>query len=391
MKKILLALIIALNALYVFANEEVIKITGGPYIMCADSDPVIVWTTNKPALSWVEISADTDEHFYAKKRPQYFNSPLGKKRIGTLHQITIPNLERGKKYQYRIFSKEVLKQKGIVTFYGQVASSAVYRVKPLSFVLPKKDTKSITFSVVNDIHADSKRLEKLLKFIDEKSEFLVLNGDMVSAMHNENQILDGFLSTSAKAAAEKEIPIFFARGNHETRGEFSEEFLNYFPTTTGKPYYAFTAGSVFFIFLDGGEDKPDNDIEYFDTADFDKYRADQAKWLKNILESPECKAAKARVVITHIPPSWGSWHGSVHFREQFMDVLNNGKIDVIISAHLHQHKFYPANTTGFNMPNIVNSNMELMNITIDENNIKIKFISTEGKEAFPELNLPIKK
>ena len=45
-------------------------------------------------------------------------------------------------------------------------------------------------------------------------------------------------------------------------------------------YYTFRHGPAFFVVLDCGEDKPDNDIEYSGLADFDRYRATAADWLK---------------------------------------------------------------------------------------------------------------
>ena len=38
---------------------------------------------------------------------------------------------------------------------------------------------------------------------------------------------------------------------------------------------------------------------------------------------------------------------------------------------------------GLNVPNIVNSNMEAMKISADKSEIRVEFITPEGKEARP--------
>ena len=371
-------------AVAVLAQQEKIKITHGPYLHnVGENSATIVWTTNQPAVSWVEIAPNDGSHFYAKEREKFFDSPLGKKQITKLHRITVDSLSPATTYNFRVFSREVLKRgDNNKTFYGDVASTAVYKVEPLKFKTLDASKKDVKFSVVNDIHADFKRLEALLKHAPKDADFLVLNGDMVSQMESEDQIMKGFVDTLVDFT-KSSMPLFFARGNHESRGNFSEEFINYFPTPTGKPYYTFRQGKVFFIVLDGGEDKPDSDIEYFGTANFDKYRSDQAKWLQSVVNSQEYKSAPVRIVITHIPPAWGSWHGSVDFKKKFATILNGADVDVILSGHLHEHEFYPASSSGFEAPNVVNSNTDIMNVSVNSEEIKIDFIGADGKPSHP--------
>lgn len=50
---------------------------------------------------------------------------------------------------------------------------------------------------------------------------------MVSVFNEENHIFDGFMDTATKLFA-SEIPMYYTRGNHETRGAFATEFQRYF-------------------------------------------------------------------------------------------------------------------------------------------------------------------
>lgn len=383
---------------FVFSAEKAEKfaITGGPYVHAPDGGSAeIVWTTNRPAISWVETAPDDGTHFYAVERPRFFNSPMGKKLVGTVHRVSLKNISEPTRY--RVTSAEVVSRSGERVDYGAYAGSDVYRKSPLLLKPSPKGVKSVKFAVVNDIHADSKRLAALLSHAPKDAEFLVLNGDMLSRMDSERQIFGGFMDEVVKYT-NGEIPVFFARGNHETRGEFSEEFLKYFPTPTGRPYYSFKWGPAAFALLDAGEDKPDSDIEYYGTANFDAYRAEQAEWFKNLIRSDGFKNAPVKIIVVHVPPSWGAWHGSLHFRKLFMPLINESGAAVILSGHLHTFDparnrlpFYPADRNGINVPNVVNSNMDLMAVSASPEKVEISFTSPDGGKPREDISIEIPK
>lgn len=379
------ALLFAAFFLNAAEKTEKFVITEGPYLQkYAADEATVVWTTNRPSVSWVETAPDDSTHFYAQERPKTFNSPMGKKQIGTVHFVKLSNLKTP--VRYRIISQEVVARNGIRVDYGDTSSSKVYNAEPFLIKPMDNSVKKVKFAVVNDIHADSQTLRNLLAHAPVDINFLVLNGDMVSSMESEAQIFKGFMHDVAEYA-KGALPIYFVRGNHESRGEFSESFMQYFPTVTGSPYYSFKWGSAYFVCLDTGEDKPDSDIEYYGTADFDNYRKAQAEWFKKLMQTPEFKNAPIKIVIVHVPPSWGGWHGSLHFRNLFRPLFNEAGIDIILSAHLHKNVFYPAGTAGFNAPNIVNSNNELMTIEADTDKIDITFTDVNGKQARDKITL----
>src|SRR5690606_7179208 len=108
-------------------------------------------------------------------------------------------------------------------------------------------------------------------------------------------------------------------------------------------YFAFTRGPVFFVALDTGEDKTDDDDAYHGMAQFDLFREKQAAWLKDVLQSDEAKRALYRVVIMHIPPYHsGDWHGTMHCRRVFGPVLAEGNVGVVISGHTHRYGIHTA-------------------------------------------------
>ena len=356
-------------------------INHGPYLVnMTDSSVEIIWTTSMPCLSWVEIAPDDGTHFYAAERKQYFDSPYGQKRIGNFHRIRIDGLTAGTRYRYRIFSTEVLHQKYPQCHYGRTFSTKVYRADPPSFKTFNPSAKSVRFVMVNDIHQDAERMKALLSPAIGNVDFILLNGDMLNHIPSEDKIFEAFMDGLVKQT-NSSIPIVFARGNHETRGDSSESFMKYFPTPTGKPYFSFKVGGVLFVVLDSGEDKPDSDIEYSNRANFDEFRQKQMQWLKTLVESPKFKSEKCKILICHIPPAWGKWHGSLHFRNLFSPLLSKKNFSLILSGHLHNEKdlLLEADKDGISIPNVVNGNMQAADVEISERKIDISFRNVKGE------------
>ena len=363
-------------------SAQAVKIIHGPYLQAVtDTEATIMWVTDTKALSWVEIAPDDGTNFYHVERPKFYQTYLGKRVYGTVHQIRITGLEPGKKYRYSTSSKEVVGMEGHRVTYGHVATTKVYG-KNFNNIFSTLDSskKNLKFIVLNDIHAKQEKLEALLNtYEDGKTDMVFFNGDMVSMVPTESILFEGFVDAAVRRFA-NQVPFYLVRGNHETRGLFATSYLTYFPTTTGKPYYTIKQGDTFFIVLDGGEDKPDSCLEYYETADYDTYRKEEAEWLKKIVDSEECKSAKYRVVLMHMPPIGGKnmWHGPKHAGECFFPILNNANITVMLSGHTHRYSYNKPEETGAEFPILVNSNSTALKANIDANGIKISVIDMTG-------------
>ena len=375
MKKFLLIVALLCGAL----SAQAVKIIHGPYLQAVtDTEATIMWVTDVDALSWVEVAPEDGKHFYYKDRQKFYQTHFGKRVIGTLHQVRVTGLEPGTKYRYAIASKEVLAQQGNRIHYGNIVSTNVYRkgAQTIPTLDPKKE--SIEFVVMNDVHAKIEKMEAYLTHCFDKktTDMVIFNGDMVSSVPSEKIIFDGFLDTAVKHFA-SDVPFFYVRGNHETRGKCALKFSDYFPTTTGTPYYTFTHGNTFFIMLDGGEDKPDNNIEYYETAAYDAYRAEEAEWLKKVVESEECKSAKHRIVCLHMPPVEGHkmWHGTRQVKESFVPILEKANISVMLCGHVHKYSFHD-NEAKF--PIVVNSFEDALKVKVDGNGIKVDVVGMDG-------------
>ena len=391
MKKFLFLLLMLPFAVF-GQNQRTIKITHGPYLCDMSSEGVtIVWTTDVPALSWVEIAPHDNEHFYGREREKFFDVAHGKKRADrTLHRVRVTGLEPGAQYRYRVFSQHVTLMEGNNrTTYGQTASTDVYRRQPLSFRTFDPDAKEINFVVVNDIHTRNDLLKELFADVDvAKLDFVALNGDMAHWIEDGEQLFSEFMDTCVDLFA-KQTPVVFVRGNHETRGKMSIDAIDYFPTSTGMYYYTFNIGAACFMVLDCGEDKPDSDLEYGGMAAFDPYRVQQAAWLSAQIERPELKNATAKIALLHIPPPVGNnWHGQLHLKETLLPILNRADTDVMLSGHTHRHSFrQPDDEAQFHL--LVNSNEEALHCTLKSGMLTIKAAGAGGKNA-KQFEIPVK-
>jgi acid phosphatase type 7 len=377
------------SCLHLFAQD--ISITHGPYLQAlGENEVTIVWTTNADAASWVEIAPAGSNSFYAGEHPKYFETLNGKRVVGKLHRVRISGLNADTEYRYRIFSREVLTYEGHRLLYGNIASSNVYSQRPLRFRTLNPGAEEINFSVINDIHGKSDTLKALLAHVKYGETGLVFfNGDMVSSMDNEQQVLGGFMDQAAEMFAGS-VPVYFARGNHEARGPFSARFPDYFPTKTGKPYYAFRQGPVFFVVLDCGEDKPDSDIEYSELARFDDYRSEQAVWLGDIVKTAEFNNAPYRIVILHIPPYGSDWHGAQDLRRKFVPLLNKSGITAMFSGHTHRYGYFPPTPGENSFPVLINANTTSLEVKADNKTMTVINRNSRGQELHRHVYHPVK-
>ena len=355
-----------------------IRITHGPYLCDMTGDGVtVVWTTDKPALSWVELAPDDGKSFYERERPRYYETVAGRKRANqTLHRIRLSGLRPGAGYRYRIYSQEVTEWKyGNAVRYGKIAANDVFRNKPYFFRTFRDTAERISFLVLNDIHGNAAMMEKLCgKIPFRQLDFVMMNGDMVSSVESESQLFRDFIDSSVKLFA-RETPILYNRGNHETRGLMAEEIIRYFPTRDGRFYQVYTIGDVCFLVLDCGEDKPDSDIEYGGLAYYDEYRKEEARWLRQVVASEKFKNAAARIVFLHVPPTAGGWHVNVQLQELFLPVLNGADIDVMFSGHLHRYAFHPADSQA-RFPIVENGNTSYLKCDIADGLIRVEVQDT---------------
>lgn len=358
-----------------------IKVTHGPWICDMDSTGVtIVWVTDVPGISYVEMATDSTDHFYSKTRKRYYAAEAGRRILtDSVHCVRIRGLKPDSKYRYRVVT-QALKDwcnDDWVTL-GGLAWSDVWKKKPYEFKTYPAKPREITFLVLNDIHERPQFMKELCKNVDlKKLDFVLLNGDMSNRIRSQKHIMDAYLDTCVSMFA-TDVPLFFNRGNHELRGEFADYLNRYFPTNNGKYYRLQHVAGVDFLFIDSGEDKPDADLEYCGIVECDQYREEQERWLRSLQE--EKKVGKYPVVVfSHMPPTLKNWHGPLHMQETLTPELNKMNVSVMLSGHLHRFDYQEPNEV-INFPNLVNSNNTYLLCHIANGKMEVDYVGLTNKE-----------
>ena len=358
-----------------------IKVTHGPWICDMDSTGVtIVWVTDVPGISYVEMATDSTDHFYSKTRKRYYAAEAGRRILtDSVHCVRIRGLKPDSKYRYRVVT-QALKDwcnDDWVTL-GGLAWSDVWKKKPYEFKTYPAKPREITFLVLNDIHERPQFMKELCKNVDlKKLDFVLLNGDMSNRIRSQKHIMDAYLDTCVSMFA-TDVPLFFNRGNHELRGEFADYLNRYFPTKNGKYYRLQHVAGVDFLFIDSGEDKPDADLEYCGIVECDQYREEQERWLRSLQE--EKKIGKYPIVVfSHMPPTLKNWHGPLHMQETLTPELNKMNVSVMLSGHLHRFDYQEPNEV-INFPNLVNSNNTYLLCHIANGKMEVDYVGLTNKE-----------
>ncbi|RGN36029.1 FN3 domain-containing metallophosphoesterase family protein [Bacteroides oleiciplenus] len=379
MKRFLFSVICALTVIAGFAQEQ-IAIKHGPYLQnLKETETTIVWVSNKASVGWVEVAPDDGTSYYRFERTKFFDATNGVKNVSQLHTVRVTGLKPGTSYRYRIYSQEVLERKGEEIIYGNVAAPSIYDRRTLKFTTNDRNKPTTSFIMLNDIHGNTDYIPKLLDIAGYKeTDMIIYNGDMMNWLMDEEDLFRGFMDITIELFATKK-PMYYARGNHETRGLFATSFQHYFSPKEPHLYFLLRQGPVCFIFLDTGEDKPDSDIEYHGITDYDNYRTEQAKWLSEAVKSQEFLDAKFKVVIAHMPPlpDEDLWHGQAEVAEKFVPILNEAGVDVMLCGHLHQY-FNNKPTEKVRFPVIDNSSNTVLKGVVQEDKLYLEIKNMNG-------------
>lgn len=314
---------------------EPFGIAHGPYLQNpSETSMTVIWFTNRQAVGWVEFAPADNFQTFPK-----FGGLVGTARSvrhgladadTTRHMVRITGLAAGKPYRYRVMAKEVRQFEPYEVLYGDTATGDIHEFRTLD---PKK--AAFRFQVYQDIHGDVTQLNGLFQIAGwEASDLFFFNGDTMDSLKNEAAVFDGFLDFSVGRFAAN-TPFIYVRGNHDTRGAMARRMDEFFPPRDGRFYGSFDHGPVHFVVMDGGEDKPDDSPVYAGLADFDRYRREQAEWLKAEIRTESFKKAVFRVAIIHFP-LYRKGYGPEQLTRLWGPIFNEGGLDVVLSGHEHR-------------------------------------------------------
>lgn len=261
-----------------------------PTVYAVADKYIIIVPVNEPCLMWVGIGEN-----------EYYDDSNGILRSGHLtHKMTVPMAELDAARSYTVRWRKMIERKPYRSEVGEIEeyTSAFSPIDP--------DKERINIYNIADAH---NRVDgpinagKYFERMGEELDLLLLNGDIPN--HSGDVAYFEAIHRIAAGVTGGEIPVVFARGNHDTRGVCAELIEDYTPTDNGVSYYTFRLGPVWGIVMDCAEDKPDDHVEYAHTICCEDFRRRETRWLEALCnaEKPEYSdgGIKYKIVVVHNP------------------------------------------------------------------------------------------
>lgn len=261
-----------------------------PTVYAVADKYIIIVPVNEPCLMWVGIGEN-----------EYYDDSNGILRSGRLtHKMTVPMAELDAARSYTVRWRKMIERKPYRSEVGEIEeyTSAFRPIDP--------NKERINIYNIADAH---NRVEgpinagKYFERTGEELDLLLLNGDIPN--HSGDVAYFEAIHRIAAGVTGGEIPVVFARGNHDTRGVCAELIEDYTPTDNGVSYYTFRLGPVWGIVMDCAEDKPDDHVEYAHTICCEDFRRRETRWLEALCnaEKPEYSdgGIKYKIVVVHNP------------------------------------------------------------------------------------------
>ncbi len=353
----------------------------GPWVTDMSEDAfTVLWTTDIPCQGWVEL--DNGRRIY--------EDYAGRKLFGTFHTVRVEGLSRGAQYGYRVGNRVVDPTNPRRPVFGRDMLSGRYSVTTFD-----PNRRECHFSVLNDVHMRLDHYAALLDDIDlAENDFLFLNGDIISA---GNWTLDSLVKYEVAPLGPygANLPVHFARGNHEGRGSGATLVEKVFPKAEGAPYYyTFREGPVAFLVLDAGETGVANSLALTGERIYEDYLREQMEWVGKVMKEPAFRKAPVKICLIHAPmidsgdPNDFVPHGWMN--RNFLPLLDKAGIDLMIGADLHKYFFIPAGSMNNAFPIIVNDNQSRLDVKVRRGHIYLTVYDEAGKVLVPTRDIPVK-
>ena len=320
MKCGLVALVIIVTIFHGYGVTIGSYFTYEPVVYAVEDTYQIVFSTNHSATAWVEIDGE-----------KYYDLFAGSmKSEDTVHKITVPQDKLDAAKSYSIHAEKMIYRGPFGGFKGDEISKS-YSFRPVN------SSDGLVYYTVTDAHHAREGAVKSALSV-ENLDFLVILGDSVGMVEYENDVQ--FSNLIAHDVTKGEIPVVYARGNHEIKGDYAEQLHKYVGSKNESFYYWFKLTDVFGITLDLGEDHNDGWWEYYGTDRFTLYHEEQTKFLEELVETKPYEDYKYTLVACHIPIQFiNSRKDHVEVKERWTELLNQIAPDLAVYGH--QHDLYP--------------------------------------------------
>ena len=308
--------LVSLISAGVVCNVTFNSIKYKPAVYIVENEYQIVFGSNVEALAWVEV----DDKRYYEDYAGYYNSTK------KMHKVIVPMDVLDNAKEYTIGTQKL-------TYRGPFGGFKGREIEETYSFRPVDTSDGLNYYSISDVHMGLECSKEASDYNKDK-ELLILAGDTISMIDTYRDA--AYTNKVAYELTKGEIPVIYARGNHELKGKYMEEFHDYVGANGEDFFYKFSFGNVYGLVLDIGEDHDDNYWEYYDTCDFNEYRNRQLELIRSELESKEYLNYEYRLVVCHIPlPFVNTRHNHFDFKKDVTTLLNQMDIDMVISGHQH--------------------------------------------------------
>jgi predicted phosphodiesterase len=286
------------------------KITSAPTVIDNGTEYSVIFSTNNYGTGYVEYN-------YNGKDYKLYDEMGGRLNTNSkIHSVSVP-YEHLRNNTYSIGSTQVFEQYSYGSHRGKTVNSEKYTLK-------YNDSENQTFLVISDWHTELKDAYKAVSYVGDYDSVILL-GDSSPGVDFEEEVIRNIVEFAGEIAKGTK-PVIYARGNHETRGEYAGKLL--ISLGLEEFYYTTDIGPYSFLILDSGEDKEDSHPEYGGMNNYRQYRVDMIDWMKKVNFENE-----KVITISH------SWQ--ICDVEKELSVAGWNEIDrigtrLILSGHTHQ-------------------------------------------------------
>ena len=296
------------------------RFTYEPVVYAVEDTYQIVFSTNHRAIAWVEIGEEAYYELYAGSM----------KSNDIVHKITVPQENLDAVKSYSIHAEKMIYRGPFGGFKGREISKE-YSFRPVNI------EDGLVYYAMTDVHHACKGAVTAALTVDNL-DFLVMLGDSVGMA--EYEIDAQFSNRLAHEITSGQIPVVYARGNHEVKGAYAETLYKYVGSKNEGYFYWFTLSDVFGITLDLGEDHNDGWWEYYGTDRFALYHEEQTKFLQDLVETKPYEGYQYTLVACHIPIQFvNNRKDHEKVKAEWTELLN--RIQPDLAVYGHQHDLYP--------------------------------------------------
>ncbi len=289
------------------------EITSAPAVIDNGEEYSVVFATTDKGTGFVTYTFEGKEY-------KLYDSTGGRMNSDSkIHSIAVP-YEHLKNNTYKVGSVRIIEGYSYGSHSGKQVISEEYTFNV-------NESKSQTYLTISDWHTNLDGVYGALSYIGDY-DGVILMGDASPGLDFEGEAVSNIVELAGTVSGGT-MPIIYARGNHETRGDYASELLD--ALGLNEFYYQTEIGDISFVVLDSGEDKDDSHSEYGGLNNYNDYRAKQVEWLKTV----ETESEKV-VVLSH---SWQISDVEPKLSETAWNELDRLGATLVISGHSHQCRF----------------------------------------------------